>query len=154
MTSRFREHPVIGVVLVLVGAFLLIQLVPYGRDHANPPVTQAARWSDKDAEQLAQQSCYDCHSNLTEWRWYSNIAPASWLVQKDVDEGREILNFSEWNRGQPDLGEMTEVVNEGEMPPLKYTLPHPSAKLSDSEKATLVRGLEQLYSQDTPPFGG
>ena len=134
--------------------FLLIQLVPYGRDHENPPVTRAARWSDPEAEQLADQSCGDCHSNLTEWRWYSNIAPTSWLVQSDVDEGRDILNFSEWDRGQPDLGELTEVISSGEMPPWKYTLPHPSTKLSSDEKDRLIRGLEQLYAQDPPPIGG
>ena len=134
----------------LAGLFVLIQAVPYGRAHDNPPVTRAAAWPDPGAEQLAEKSCYDCHSNLTEWRWYSNVAPASWLVQSDVDEGRDILNFSEWDRGQPDLGELQEVISEGGMPPWKYTLPHPSAKLSSSEKDRLIAGLAQLYSQDPP----
>lgn len=137
--------------LAVVGLFLLIQLVPYGRDHNNPPVTRAAQWGDPQAEQLATQSCYDCHSNLTEWRWYSNIAPASWLVQSDVDEGRDSFNFSEWDKGAPELGEMSEQVSSGSMPPWKYTLPHPSASLSSSEKQTLIRGLESLYRTDPPP---
>ena len=149
-----RRRIIRYVLLGILGLLLLIQLVPYGRDHSNPPVTRAARWTDPKAEQLAQQSCYDCHSNLTKWRWYSNIAPMSWLIQRDVDEGRGVLNFSEWNRGQPELGDMLEQVNGGEMPPTKYTLIHPSAGLSSSEKARLADGLTRLYATDPPPIGG
>lgn len=134
--------------------FVLIQLVPYGRDHGNPPVTRPAHWTSKAGEQLAVQSCYDCHSNLTEWPWYSNIAPLSWLVQRDVGEGRGVLNFSEWNKGQPSLGDLTDAVSGGSMPPTKYTIIHSSTSLSTSEKQTLVRALTQLYAHDPPPPGG
>lgn len=134
--------------------FVLIQLVPYGRDHKNPPVTRAAHWGDPQGEQLAQQSCYDCHSNLTQWLWYSNIAPISWLIQRDVEEGRDVLNFSEWDRGQPDLGELLEQVSSAEMPPSKYTLVHPSASLSSPEKRRLASALTRLYATDPPPLGG
>lgn len=150
MSGLTRKRVAARIVIGLAALFLLIQLVPYGRDHSSPPVTRAAQWPDAPSEMLAEQSCYDCHSNLTDWRWYSNIAPASWLVQSDVEEGREILNFSEWDRPQADLGEMQEVISEGEMPPLKYTLPHPSTKLSSSEKDQLSAGLAALYAQDPP----
>ncbi len=142
------------VVLVGVAALVLAQAVPYGRDHSNPPVTRAAKWPPGPGEQLAEQSCYDCHSNLTKWRWYSNIAPVSWLVQHDVEDGRGVLNFSEWDRGQPSLGEVVEQVSGGEMPPTQYTLIHPSASLSSSEKAELVAGLTGLYANEPPPPGG
>lgn len=138
----------------VVAVFVLIQAVPYGRDHSNPPVTQAAQWPPGKGQMLAEQSCYDCHSNLTQWRWYSNIAPVSWLVQNDVDEGRGVLNFSEWDKGQPDLGELTEQVSGGEMPPSKYTLIHSGASLSSEEKAQLVAALAKLYATDPPPPGG
>lgn len=137
-----------------LGLLLLIQLVPYGRDHTNPPVTRAARWPNKRGEQLAEQACYDCHSNLTKWRWYSNFAPASWLIQSDVDGGRGGLNFSEWDRAQPDLAEVVDQVTSGEMPPLQYKLIHSSARLSSSEKQRLARSLSELYAQDPPPPGG
>ncbi|MBJ7521651.1 MAG: heme-binding domain-containing protein [Solirubrobacteraceae bacterium] len=137
--------------LVIVGGLLLIQLVPYGRAHDNPPVTQAAALSP-EGQKIVDTSCADCHSNLTDWRWYSNIAPASWLVTNDVDEGRSELNFSEWDAPQPPLRELLAVVSEGEMPPLKYTLPHPSAKLSDAEKQQLERALTALYATDPPPI--
>jgi mono/diheme cytochrome c family protein len=154
LMSRGTRKLLARVGLALLALFLLIQLVPYGRAHDNPPVTREARWPPGQGEQLAEQSCYDCHSNLTEWRWYSNVAPASWLVQHDVDEGRETLNFSEWNRGQPPLDELVEQVGSGEMPPWKYTLVHPSTSLSDAEKAQLTKALTQLYGADPPPIGG
>lgn len=150
--SRKRVAKIVG--LGALGLFVLIQLIPYGRvSHTNPPVTQAAAWPPGPAKQLADQSCMDCHSNLTEWRWYSNIAPASWLIQNDVDGGRSALNFSEWDRTQPSASEAAGKVLSGEMPPLQYTLAHPSTKLSDTEKQQLADGLTKLYATD-PPGGG
>ena len=67
---------------------------------SNPPVTQEPKWDSARTRQLAADSCFDCHSNLTKWRWYSNVAPMSWLVQSDVDGGRAALNFSEWDKPQ------------------------------------------------------
>ena len=78
----------------------------------------------------------------------------SWLIQRDVDEGRGVLNFSEWNRAQPDLGELLDQVSGGEMPPSQYTLIHPSAGLSSTEKSQLAQALTQLYASDPPPIGG
>ena len=71
-----------------------IQLVPYGRDHANPAVVADAPWPDAATRELAVDACYACHSNETDWPWYSNVAPMSWLVQRDVEDGRDELNFS------------------------------------------------------------
>jgi mono/diheme cytochrome c family protein len=90
----------------LFGLFLLIQLVPYGRDHANPPVTKSPAFVGAQTEQLFNTACGDCHSNLTTWPWYSNVAPVSWLVQSDVDEGRGVMNFSEWDKPQPSIDEV------------------------------------------------
>ncbi len=52
-------------------------------------------------EEILGRSCNDCHSNLTEWPWYTNVAPVSWLIAHHVNEGRRHLNFSEWLR--PDV---------------------------------------------------
>ncbi len=124
-----------GIAVVL---FLLIQLVPYGRSsHSNPPAANPFQWTDPQAEAIARESCYDCHSNETKWWWATNIAPFSWLVQRDVDGGREHLNFSDWNNLP--AAAIQEAVN-GEMPPFQYTLIHPGAKLTDAEKQTLVQG--------------
>jgi mono/diheme cytochrome c family protein len=124
----------------LLGVFLLIQLVPYGRDHESPAVVAEPSWDSPQTRELAVRACYDCHSNETTWPWYSNVAPLSWLTQHDVDEGRERLNFSEWNRPQR-AGESAETVREGEMPPPYYLVTHSDARLTDAELTALAEGL-------------
>ncbi|HEU5104371.1 MAG TPA: heme-binding domain-containing protein [Solirubrobacterales bacterium] len=135
-------------------ALLLIQLVPYGHAHSNPPVTRAAKWPDGPGQQIAEAGCYACHSNLTKWPVYSNVAPSSWLVEHDVEEGRGILDFSEWDKPQPDAGELIEKVEGGDMPPLQYKLAHGEARLSSQEKQQLVAAITRLYATDPPPPGG
>ncbi len=133
----------IGVFLaVMFGLFVLIQFVPYGRNHTNPPVVQEPVWDSPRTRELAKRACFDCHSNETVWPWYSNIAPISWLIQRDVEEGRRKLNFSEWHRPQEGAEEVAETVREGEMPPPIYLITHPQARLSPAEKEELIRGLE------------
>jgi hypothetical protein len=134
----------IGIVLL----FVLIQLVPYGRDHDNPPVVQEPNWDSLRTRELAVRACYDCHSNETEWLWYHNIAPISWGVQFDVDQGRETLNFSEWNREQDEAKDAAEVIAEGEMPPGRYTIVHPTAVLTDAEKEELMQGLARTIGAE------
>lgn len=134
------------VIVALAVVFVAIQFVPYGRDHTQPPVTQEAPWATPEARQIAVQSCYDCHSDQTKWRWYTNVAPFSWYVQNHVDDGRRALNFSEWN-GRQRSRDLVEVVNGGSMPPLSYVLLHPSAKLSASEKQKLIPALQALAAQ-------
>jgi hypothetical protein len=146
MKSRILSFLLVGLV-ALVGLFLVIQLVPYGRDHTNPGVTQEPNWDSPETRQLAERACFDCHSNETDWSpWYASVAPISWLVQHDVNEGRRALNFSTWGQGRAgrELGEMAEVVQEGEMPPAQYLLLHANARLSDAEKQQLVQGLYTL----------
>lgn len=127
--------------VVLAGAFV-IQLVPYGRAHTNPPVTQEPAWDSPRTRELAQRACFDCHSNETVWPAYASIAPFSWIVQDHVDEGREKLNFSTFDRPQEEAEEAAEVVSEGEMPLWDYAMMHPSARLTDSERRELARGLQ------------
>ena len=131
-------------VLAGVIGFLGIQLVPYGRDHSNPPVQQEPTWDSPQTAALVKAACYDCHSNRTEWPWYTNIAPISWLIQHDVDDGRAKLNFSEMNLGQA-ADESAAKVSEGEMPPFTYQISHPAARLSDADRAALVKGLTATF---------
>lgn len=137
---------------ILIVVFLLLQLVPYGRDHTNPPVLSEPTWDSPETRALAVRACFDCHSNETVWPWYSNIAPVSWLVQRDVNEGREKLNFSEWRayveneegKGEEkeyEWDDIEEVIRSGEMPLPIYLLQHPEAKLSTAEKEKLIEGL-------------
>jgi mono/diheme cytochrome c family protein len=136
----------LGFIFVVL-LFALIQLVPYGRDHTNPPVQQEPAWDSPQTRQLVAEACFDCHSNETNWPWYSHVAPVSWLVQRDAAEGRSIVNFSTWSLRRQEVDELTEVVREGEMPPWYYALLHPGAKLSTAEKDALIRGLDATFGQ-------
>jgi hypothetical protein len=135
--------------------FALIQAVPYGRTHSNPPVTMEPKWDSPQTRALAQRACFDCHSNITKWRWYSNVAPVSWLVQRDVDGGRSTFNFSEWNRPQ-DVGasDLAEAIRDGSMPPWVYRLVHSDARLTAAEKDALIRGLNATLATSPPRGGG
>jgi len=137
------------VVVAVVGA---IQVIPYGRDHTNPPVTQEPAWDRPETRLLAARACFDCHSNETVWPWYSNAAPVSWLIQRDVDEGRRALNFSEWNRGQREARESAKSVTKGEMPPWFYAIPGTSARLTPSERVMLIAGLERTFGSERTRF--
>lgn len=142
--------PVGKVLMVIFGlavaVLILIQFVPYGKNHVNPPVTGEPAWDSPQTRELAKRACFDCHSNETVYPWYSNVAPVSWLVQHDIEEGRGRLNFSEWEAGsrraQRAGNEVREVISSGEMPMPIYVLQHPSAKLTDAEKMALIAGLE------------
>jgi hypothetical protein len=142
--------------LLIVGVvvFVAIQLVPYGRDHTNPPVTAEPRWDSPQTRTLAVSACFDCHSNETAWPWYTNVAPFSWFTQHDVDDGRSKLNFSTWDRPQDvEAAEVAHIVGEGEMPPAYYGWLHSAARLSAEEQAALIDGLERTL-QASPPAGG
>lgn len=130
--------------ILIVGAlvFLAIQVLPCGRNHANPPVSQEAPWNTLETRALAKRACFDCHSNETQYPWYTNIAPVSWLTERDTLQGRHKLNFSEWNRPQKDAREASEELSKGEMPLWFYVPLHPEAKLSAAERQTLIAGLQ------------
>ncbi len=141
--KRFLGWLLIGLLLLLAAA----QLFPYGRDHDNPAVVSEPAWDTAPTRELARRACFDCHSNETRWPWYSNIAPLSWLIQRDVDEGRDELNWSEW--GPDEEGdEGAETVLEGSMPPNAYRLLHPEARLTDQEIDALVAGLVATFGSD------
>jgi len=141
---------------IAIAGFIVLQLVPYGRSHNNPPVTAEPQWGSSQTRSLAQRACFDCHSNQTTWPWYSNVAPASWLIQHDVEEGRATMNLSEWGAGpvirserergerQADAREISEVILRGQMPPAQYLLLHPDANLSQAERDQLAQGFQSM----------
>ncbi len=100
---------------------------------------------------LLRASCYDCHSDETKWPWYSHIAPASWLVVSDVNEGRRHLNLSDWpkdsTRAAKKLERMSEELDYKEMPPAKYTIIHTDARLTDDQRKQLMQWLDDTAEQ-------
>lgn len=140
-------RPTLSVALTARTALLaLIQLVPYRAQRA--PVTQEPAWDRPQTRALARRACFDCHSNETVVPWCGQVAPVAWIVRGHVDEARAALNFSEMNRPQPEAHEAAEAVAEGEMPPWYYTPMHPTAALSDEERAALVAGLTATLGDD------
>jgi hypothetical protein len=103
---------------------------------------------------LLKTSCFDCHSNETRWPWYCEIAPVSWLVANDVQEGRKHLNFSEWGKYTKSkrvlkLGQIYEQVSKNEMPISKYLYMHPDAKLTAADRDSITSWTEQEQDRIT-----
>ena len=134
----------------IVGIFVLTviaaQFIPYGKQHVNPSIVAEPKWDSQKTKELFSRACADCHSNETKWPWYSSIAPASWLLQNDVNEGREHFNISMWGVQKKNKGnEAAEEVKKGDMPLWFYLIPHPEARLSDNEKFELINGLVATF---------
>ncbi len=130
----------IGIILLI--AFIIIQFFPKNYPE-NQPVTEndiiTHHNVSDDIASILKTSCYDCHSNQTTYPWYSKIAPVSFLLKHDIEEGRGELNFSEWGTYDvmdkiDKLDELVEETQEGKMPLPIYTFMHGHAKLSDSQK--------------------
>ena len=151
MISTIRRRTKLWWLLIVA---VVIQLVPFGHSHTNPPVTKEPAWDSGQTAALFRRACYDCHSNETGWLWYSNVAPVSWLVQRDVNGGRSHLNFSEWDQPQRHSKDVAKQVEQGDMPPWFYLPMHPQARLSDTEKQMLMSGAEKsLGPQDETENG-
>ncbi|MGE5278836.1 MAG: heme-binding domain-containing protein [Acidobacteriota bacterium] len=125
---------------VAVGAVLLIQLVP--AEKTNPPV-ETEMPAPAPVRAILRRSCYDCHSNETVWPWYSRVAPVSFLLARDVQEGRRELNVSVWNRYENNrrlrkFKEIIEQVGKKEMPPTIYTVAHRAAILTPDDRKILM----------------
>ena len=131
----------------LAPAVLFISLQFVRPNKANPPVDQSQTIESRvritpEVAGIFERACKDCHSNQTEWPWYSRVAPVSWYVADHVEHGREDMNFSEWStydRERADwlLGAMCMTTERGRMPLPSYTRMHRPAKLSPSDVRTL-----------------
>ncbi|MHB8098637.1 MAG: heme-binding domain-containing protein [Sulfuricurvum sp.] len=128
-----------------------IQFIPYGKDHTNPPIISEPTWDSPRTQELFNNACADCHSHQTKYPWYSNVAPVSWLIARDIQEGREHFNVSAWGQQKKNEGkEAAKEVREGEMPLWFYLPTHPEAQLSDTEKQELITGLEKTFGKEGP----
>jgi mono/diheme cytochrome c family protein len=135
--------------VVALGAvgFALLQLVPYGAwRFDNPPVVRAADFPTAQAEAVARAACFDCHSHETRYPPYAYVAPGSWLLWRDVEQGRAELNLSEWDDGDGD--DAADAILDGTMPPRRYTLLHPEARLTVGEAELLATAFAQMRERD------
>jgi hypothetical protein len=140
--KKWQARAGIGAAALLV----VIQLVPYGRVHENPPVTAEPQWTSPEVRALAARACFDCHSNETKWPWYSFVAPVSWVVAHDVYDARDDLNFSEWDKPQEGK-KAPKFVRNRVMPLKKYLWLHAEADLTTDEREVLAKGLAAIVDK-------
>ncbi|SHE98429.1 Haem-binding domain-containing protein [Mariniphaga anaerophila] len=106
----------------------------------------------EEVKSILENACLDCHSNQTNYLWYHNISPVSWMVKNHISEGKSELNLSEWGKWKPldqlsALDKMTEEIKNGEMPLKSYTFMHTKAKLTAEQKEQFYSWAEQLSEQ-------
>ena len=129
-------------ITVVTGLFIII-LAGFPGSKTNPPVKGVVAWDSPRTQELFKRGCANCHSNETEWPWYSNFGPSSWLVIHNVNEAREKFNISNLNMGEAESA--WKEVKKEEMPPWDYLLLHPEAHFTEIERSDLVRGLKATF---------
>ncbi len=137
------------ITLTIIGLALLLLLLQFVQPLRTNPEVTADLEAPAEVKAVLQRCCYDCHSNETTWPWYSAFAPMSWVVTRHVDEGREHLNFSDWEtyealRLLSLSDDIIDQIQTGAMPMSSYLLLHPDAKLSREEKELLIDWAEDL----------
>jgi len=143
--SRAGKRTVIGIAAVGLWALVsvLVHRIPHDvSDRSGAPLLRGADISPSVSGAF-KHSCIDCHSEKTRWPWYSNVAPASWLIEGDVQRARSHLNLSRWDSLDPAeqrtlLTAIATVVENREMPPPQYVMVHPQAKLSSADALQVI----------------
>ncbi len=140
------------ITLVLLVVFVGIQFVPTKLNQSNiVPKTDFLLVSNspQDISILLQESCYDCHSNNTKYPWYNKIQPAAWFLENHITEGKDELNFNEWDeysnrRKNSKLKSIINQIKDDEMPIFSYTLIHRDAQLSKSNKTMVINYMKKI----------
>jgi hypothetical protein len=147
------QKPAAMIAVMLVTALAVAQLKPARLTNPSPKGDLSA---PPEIDAMLRRACYDCHSDQTRWPWYSRVTPFSWMIAHHVELAREEVNFSEWGAYYPGtrkrkLEWIERALDEGVMPPWSYRLMHPDARLSDEDRARIVRWIEAVL---TPTANG
>ena len=140
------------VIVILLAVLIIVQFIPNKLPETstqNDGDLMAKVTMTPEVSKILKASCYDCHSNETHYPWYSYVAPVSWLISHDVNDGRDELNFSEWSnypkrRMIKKLDKIKEEVTEGDMPLPIYTIIHTKTKLNDQQKELIKKWTEEV----------
>ena len=146
MKKKFRLA-----LLILILIFIAIQFTPSKLPENSPEQTEQnmqVQNADPEVMAILKTSCFDCHSNQTDYRWYSHVVPVSWLIVRDVKKGREALNFSEWNTYNKrklvrKLADIKEQISKKQMPLKIYTLMHSNTKLNPAQTLLMTNWTDQ-----------
>lgn len=149
MKKAIKKILLIGFIL-----FLLIQIYQPVRNIGQAPSDGFANFynAPQQIQNILQNSCYDCHSNNTNYPAYSYIQPARYLMEKHIKEGKEELNFNDWTnysvrKQRNKLNGIIEQIEDDKMPLDSYTLIHKNAKLSDQQKVEMINWLSAIQKQ-------
>ena len=144
-----KKTKIIVILIVLLVGLQFIRPNKQENEQVNRYDIIYANNPPKEVATLLQLTCYDCHSNQTRQYWYSNISPVAWLVDKDIKNGREKLNFSDWEKYSYDLkidyaGEIMLQMYEGKMPIKEYLWMHKEARLSKQQQNKITEWINSL----------
>ena len=134
----------------ILGLIILMQVYPIERPMVSTDISNDLLSNidvPSEVGRMLRTTCYDCHSSETTYPWYTNIAPVKFLIYRDINEGREHLNFSNWtNLSKMEiagaLSEISDEVSDGDMPMKMYPIMHPDAKLSDADRDLIVKWVD------------
>ena len=140
------------IAVVLLVAFVGIQFIPTTRNQSNMvPETDFMLVNNvpENIQNKLQVSCYDCHSNNTQYPWYNKVQPVAWFLEDHIKEGKAELNFNEWDslstrRKTSKLRSIIKQIENGEMPLDSYTFIHRDAKFSEAEAEEIINWVTQL----------
>ena len=137
-------------IVALVGLAVIVGQIGSGqRSGIKPGKLDLRLSSNSEPARILVRACGNCHSNQTDWPWYSHVAPVSWWIARDVSEGREKLDFSEWDtystrQKRDKLESMCGLISTGRMPPHLYTAMHPEARLTENDKEAVCAFTQKL----------
>ena len=134
------------ILLALLIVLILIQFIRPEKNNSDQlSITHMTNtfYVPVSAQNILQAACYDCHSNKTNYPWYSNVQPFGWLLAKHIRQGKEELNFSEFGsyslrRQISKLNSIAKSVENGSMPLTSYTMMHKNARLSKNDKQLII----------------
>ncbi|MEX6690913.1 heme-binding domain-containing protein [Danxiaibacter flavus] len=143
------------VIMLIAAVFIIIQFFRPQKNISSQVQANAIEQHyavPQNVSTLLKTACYNCHSNNTSYPWYNNIQPIAWWLSGHVNEGKEELNFDEFNlytvdKKKKKLHEITKSIKEGEMPLSSYTLIHTNAKLSKQQQDEITEWATSLENE-------
>ena len=150
------------VALFLLLILLAIQFIKPAKNRAETPEDSGFLLETNPSDEVVEilkNSCYNCHSNQTNYPWYSDISPISFWIDNHIDQGKEHLNFSDWTNYDTDkkvykLEEIIETIEAGEMPLREYIWLHQDSRLNTQQQKAVIEWAARtklLYQLDQRP---
>lgn len=142
--DRYKIVKIIGVFLFI--CLIIIQFIRpeknIGNSYSNEDITHVVAF-EGEIKTIIENACFDCHSNNTQYPWYSNVMPVGWILNNHVTNGKKKLNFSlfsSYNISKQinKFEEIAEEISEGKMPPADYVMMHSEAQLTDEQKQLII----------------